>query len=60
MKLVGILLALAGWLVPIAALPMSLGTGARLVVSLVGIGISLIGILGVLNAAHLKHAIWKK
>ena len=60
MKLVGILLALAGWLIPVAALSITLPVGGRLIVSLVGIGISLIGILVVLNGAHQKHAIWKK
>jgi len=35
-------------------------TGARLFLSLLGIAISLAGILGVLNKAHLKDAVWKK
>ena len=56
MKVVGLLLALAGWLIPLAALPLSIPMGARLGVSIVGIGISLIGILVVLNGAHLKEA----
>ena len=60
MRIVGILLALAGWLIPVATLPMSLAAGARVIVSLVGIGISLIGILVVLNGAHQKNALWKQ
>jgi hypothetical protein len=60
MKVVGILLALAGWLLPVAALAMTQSTGARFVACLVGIVISLAGILGVLNKAHLETAIWKK
>ena len=60
MKVVGILLALAGWLIPVAALPLSIPMGGRLVISLIGIGISLVGILVVLNGAHQKHVIWKR
>jgi hypothetical protein len=60
MKLVGILLALAGWLIPIVALSMTQSTGARFGAAIVGIIISLVGILGVLNKAHQADAIWKK
>jgi len=60
MRIVGILLALAGWLIPILALSMTQSTGARFAACLLGIAISLIGILGVLNKAHLETAIWKK
>jgi hypothetical protein len=60
MKLVGILLALVGWLLPVLALGWTSSNGARIVFCLVGIGITLTGILGVLNGAHQKEAIWKK
>ena len=60
MKLVGILMALAGWLLPIIGLGMTQSLGARFVLSGVGIVITLIGILAVLNGAHLKEAIWKR
>ena len=60
MKLIGILLALAGWLLPVAALTMTQSMAARFGACVVGIVISLVGILGVLNAAHQADAIWKK
>lgn len=60
MKLVGILLALVGWLLPVLALGWTTSNGARILFCLVGIGITLTGILGVLNSAHQKEAIWKK
>jgi len=60
MKIVGVLLALFGWLLPVVALSMTSSTGVRLVLCIVGIGITLTGILGVLNKAHLKQAIWKR
>ncbi len=59
MKIVGVLLVLVGWLLPVLTLVAVQSTGARLFLSLLGIAISLIGILGVLNKIHLKTAIWK-
>lgn len=60
MKAVGILLAVFGWLLPVVGLTMTSSDGARLALCLVGIAISITGILGVLNKAHLKEAIWKR
>ena len=59
MKLVGVLLALAGWLLPVVGLTMTESLGARFVLSGIGLIISLVGILVVLNGAHQKEAIWK-
>jgi uncharacterized membrane protein YgaE (UPF0421/DUF939 family) len=60
MKPVGVLLALIGWLLPVVALTQTQSLAARFIAALVGIAISLIGILVVLNNEHLKHAIWKR
>ena len=60
LKIVGILLTLAGWLIPIGALSITQSTGALFAASLIGIAVSLVGILGVLNKVHLDQAIWKK
>ena len=59
MRIVGILLALVGWLIPLVGLTVTQSLTARFVLVVLGIGISLTGILGVLNKAHLKNAIWK-
>jgi hypothetical protein len=59
MKLIGILLVIAGWLVSMAALLITQSNGTRLGLVSLGIAISVFGILGVLNPAYLKHAIWK-
>ena len=59
MKFLGVLMALVGWLIPVAALTMTQSTAGRMIVTLIGIAISLAGILVVLNKAHLKNAIWK-
>jgi len=60
MKFVGILLALAGWLLPVIGLTLTQSLGARFVLSGMGLAVSLVGILVVLNGAHLKEAIWKR
>jgi len=59
MKLVGLVMVLAGWLLPVVTLVLAQSTTARMIASLVGLAISLIGILVVVNKAHLKQAIWK-
>jgi hypothetical protein len=59
MKLIGLLMVFAGWLIPVATLALTQSTTARMIVSLLGIAISLVGILVVMNKAHLKNAIWK-
>jgi hypothetical protein len=59
MKLVGILLAVAGWLLPVVGLSMTQSLSVRFILAAVGLIISLVGILVVLNGAHQKEAIWK-
>jgi hypothetical protein len=59
MKLIGLLVTLVGWIIPIAALSMTQSTTARMIVCVLGLAISLFGILVMLNKAHLKEAIWK-
>ena len=60
MKLVGLLLALIGWLVPVVALTQTQSLAARCIAAVLGIIVSLVGILVVLNGEHLKVAIWKR
>jgi uncharacterized membrane protein len=59
MKIIGILVVLAGWLLPIVGITMTQSVSARFVLTLLGIAVTLFGIFGVLNKAHLKSAIWK-
>ncbi len=59
MKLIGVLLALLGWLIPVVGIAMTSSSGVRLFLCILGIAISLTGILGVLNKAHEKQAVWK-
>lgn len=59
MKIVGLLLVLVGWLLPVLGLAITTSNAMRLILCLVGISICLVGILGVLNKQHLRHANWK-
>ena len=60
MKFVGLLLAIVGWLIPVLSLGLTTSNAARLILSLIGIAVSIVGIVGVLNKAYLQHAIWKQ
>jgi hypothetical protein len=56
----GLLITVAGFLIAVGSLGATSSTTIRLVMVLAGIGVSLAGILGVLNAHYLKNAIWKR
>ena len=60
MVLLGILMTLLGFVLSVLSLGMTSSVGARMTMVLVGMAISLIGILGVINRAFLKNAIWRK
>ncbi len=59
MKIVGVVVVLVGWLIPLVGLTITQSTSARFVLVFLGIAVTMFGILGVLNKAHLKNAIWK-
>jgi len=60
MKLIGLVLALAGWLVPVVGLTATHSMSARLILCAVGMAGCVVGILGFINGSYLKEAIWKK
>jgi hypothetical protein len=59
MRILGILVILLGWLIAVSSVEVG-STGLQLVVTLLGLGVILVGIMGILNQAHLKNAIWKQ
>ena len=59
MKFVGLVMAVLGWVLPVLTLVITQSIVARLILCLIGLAISLVGILVVMNKAHLKEAIWK-
>jgi len=59
MKLAGVACALAGWLIVLFGLHLSSGVGGRLAIALLGLAVSLVGVIGILPAAARQNAIWK-
>jgi hypothetical protein len=60
MAITGVVITLLGFLIAVASLGVVSSVGGRMVVVLVGIAVSLVGIIGVLNRAFLSKAIWRK
>jgi hypothetical protein len=58
--LIGLLVTLLGFLISVFSLTLTSSVGGRLVLVLVGLAVSLFGIMGLLNKHYLKNAIWKK
>jgi hypothetical protein len=59
MKLVGVAVVLLGWLTVLFGLHVTASVGGRMVTSLIGLAISLVGVCYVLAPAVSKNAIWK-
>ncbi len=60
MRFIGLLIVLGGWAITVGGLLMTSSNVARAIIACVGIGVSVFGILGVLNNYYLARAIWKK
>ena len=60
MALVGLAITFLGFLLAAFSVGISSGTTGRLGIVLVGIVLTLVGIIGVINPAYMKNAIWKK
>lgn len=59
MKLLGAFLSALGWVITLYGMHLVDGTSGRLVLALIGIAVSLFGMIVVLPAAFNKNAIWK-
>ena len=59
LKLAGIACALGGWLIVLVGIHLSSSVGGRLATTLIGLAISLGGVVGLLPAAARKNAFWK-
>ena len=60
MALAGVVITFLGFLISVMSLSMTSSVGGRMVMVLVGLAVSLIGIIGVINRAFLKNAVWRK
>ena len=56
----GVLMTLLGFLISFVSLGLAGSTGVRMIMSLAGIAVSIFGILGMINTAYLKNAMWKR
>jgi hypothetical protein len=59
LKLAGVICALAGWAIVLLGIHLSSSVGGRLVTTLIGLAVSLAGVVGLLPAAARKNAFWK-
>ena len=53
-------MTLLGFVIAVASLGMSSSVGARMAIVLIGLVVSLVGILGLINPAFQKKAAWRK
>ena len=60
MVYIGILTTFAGFLITLFSLAVTSGVNTRMLLVLIGIAVSLFGIIGLINSAYLKNAIWKR
>ena len=60
MAFVGLAVVLLGFVISFASLGFTSDTTMRMIMVLVGIAVSLFGIIGLINPAYNKNAIWKK
>ena len=60
MVLAGIVITLLGFLISVLSLGMTSSVGGRMTMVLIGLAVSFTGIIGVINRAYLKNAIWRK
>lgn len=60
MVFIGILITLLGFVIALISLGVTQSVGARMGMVLVGLAVSLFGIIGMLNPATQKNAVWRK
>jgi len=56
----GIVITLLGFLLSVLSLGFVSSVGGRMTMVLIGLAVSLFGIMGVINRANLKNAIWRR
>ena len=60
MAIAGLIVTLLGFIISVASLGMSSSVSGRMVIVLVGLVVSLVGIIGLINPAYKKKAAWRK
>jgi len=59
MKAIGVLITVGGWLLALFGLHLVSGVGGRMLFAILGLAVSLVGVVFILPAACNKNAIWK-
>jgi hypothetical protein len=59
MKAIGVLFAAGGWILTLLGLHLASGVAGRTIFAVIGLAVSLIGVVVILPAACNKNAIWK-
>jgi len=60
MAIAGLLVTLLGFVIAFMALGITQSVNVRMIMALIGIAVSLTGILGMINKAYQKNADWRK
>jgi hypothetical protein len=60
MGIAGLVVTLLGFFIAVASVGLSSSVGGRMVIVLVGLAVSLVGIIGLINPAFQKKAAWRK
>ena len=60
MGIAGLIVTFLGFIIAVASLGMSSSVGGRMVMVLIGLAVSLAGIIGLINPAVQKKAAWRK
>lgn len=60
MGIAGLVVTFLGFIIAVASLGMSSSVGGRMVMVLIGLVVSLAGIIGLINPAFQKKAAWRK
>jgi len=60
MTALGLLVTFLGFVIAVLSLTLTSSVNARMIIVLVGLAVSLTGIIGVINTGLLKNAIWRK
>jgi len=60
MAVVGLLVTLAGFLLAVLSVGITAATTLRLIIVLIGIAVSIGGIIGLINPAYQQNAVWRR
>ena len=60
MGIAGLIVTFLGFIIAVASLGISSSVGGRMVMVLIGLAVSLAGIIGLINPAFQKKAAWRK